>query len=675
MNALVEIDLTQFFDTANGTDIVRTQNVARSSWNECGVEYIRDDFDNSGAQCLFVRSKQSGPSTVEVRLDGNYRLKICALGGWLLHEDAQGELFWMPQPPSLRALDADAHIISEKTASSSSFGMTSQHATITFPVPESYAFDWTIWRLDSTLADWVAELDRAATLECQPYFIYASHTTTSCAADCYRHLIHGHVYGSAWAWPKKRKICDELDAYALYLIAAALERSTGKVLYRLMRQQLSMSVVSRQEKDGGFRHGEWTNRHESHNRLINGAIQLLASEVEDTGDPVLIRSLRDAAGYLARQVDHTDAGVWFLHDSLELSEESMCEYPFSWIPSTWMGKSRTNLLILNTHLDCMLALKRYQVVSSDLQYDELLASAQRTLTTALMSRPANWLYKPLMRIIGLTLLPKVEQERLSLPVRALKRSAWKYLIPKWHLVRNRFPRFVMPGGYIERSLNQKGFAHRYHAVHLMDFVRYLHHFTAPHLEHIPNELVKFGASSQVIGHWKESPASRDSLGFWAEGLFQLCARSRTSKYRELLASTVIDLADAGLGLPPSLLGANAELVSREMRTPCPSPADPGIRIVNLTVGAEPEFLAINTTHAALPIRFDAGEPPGLIWTLHDAGPPTTVIPPRGWLTGSQNSAAASEHVMTSAPDRSKHPNHNIFENSGFRLNKSEIHPL
>lgn len=630
----LHIDLSHFLSATQGTEVVRLREAVRLRWEQAGTETIRDDFEESGAQCLFVRVTQPDSTSVQIRLAGEYRLKLCALGGWLLLPHAGEAIYWIPRLPSLRTLDERGRIITETTAALGDLDITPAATSVTFALLPSRSFDWAIWRFTRNTAAWLQELDTALNLELQPYFIFASHSVCSRAADYYLHMLHGHVYETLWAWPKKRKICDELDAYALYLLAAGLERSTGKALYGLLRQQVVASVLSRQDDNGGFRHGEWTDQFESHNRLINGGAQLLAAEMERTGDPVLVLALSKVAAYLSKQVDQTDAGAWFLHDSLEHSEAGMSLYPFAWIASTWLGKSPTNLLILNTHLDCMLALDRYRKLSGDVRYDHLLESAHLATQRVLAAQPANWLYKPLMWAIRLTLLPRAEQASQPLPLRALKRLVWKYLLPRWHSIRTRMPRFVMPDGYVERSLGQEGFVHRYHGVHLMDLARYQQRFTSPQLEAVLIGLVNFGVRSHITQHWKESPESRDTLGFWAEGLLQLCTQSRFKEYRPLLASAVIDLTDAGLGLPPSLLGANSEIVSYDKTLPCPSPADSRIRIVNLSVGCGPEFLAVNPAAEPITLAFDSSVPEGVVWRLPETGQPTQAIPARGWVVGS-----------------------------------------
>lgn len=630
------IDLIHCFTADEGSAAPALQDVRRRTWSRDGIDFVRDDFASEGASCLFLRfhpSAAAGP--VRLHVGGNHLLRRCSgLGGWMLEPAAPADaLLWIPRRPMLRTLDGFGRITAESPAALADFAMGAGEAAAAFAPAPGQVLDCVVWRLARTGSasaggDPGSELMSATTLERQPFFIYASHTATRCAADFYEHLVHGSVYGACWAWPKKRKICDELDAFALHTIASALGHSTGKRIYRLLRRQIVLAVLARQDADGGFRHGEWTDEYERHNRLINGAVQLFANECELAPEPALADALKRVTDYVSAQVDPTAAGAWFLHDSLEGSEEGMRHYPLGWERGRWLGKSPTNLLILNTHLDCMLALARQRAVSGDDAHGGLLRSAEACLRTVMAARPADWLFRPLLAVIALSLLPKAEQERLPLARRALKRLGWKYLIPRWHLIRRRFPRLLMPAGYIERSLGQADFVHRYHGVHLMDFERLLASTAAdardPQWTAISDGLVDFGVRSRVTLLWKESAASKDSLAFWAEGLYRRCLRTQADRDRALLANAVLDLHDAGLGLPPSLLGANGEILPPRLAVPTPSAADERLQVVNLSDRDGAGFLVVNTAAVDLPLAFE--HPAG-----NDLAGSAATVPARGWI--------------------------------------------
>ena len=653
---MTHLNLIECFNMSADASPVRLDGATRREWTDDGVELVRDDFDGERSQCLFIRAQASSLGPFRLQLVGGYALRRClGLGGWLLDPLSRtGAVFWSPRAPILRKLDALGRITAEMPVSPADFAMGSEAAAASFDIPEGYILDWALWRLDSrddsSRLGWRDELMTAKTLESQAFFVYASHTSVQSAADFYQHLIHGKAYGACWAWPKQRKICDELDALSLHMVATGLSRSTGKRLYHLLRRQLVLSVLARQDLDGGFRHGEWTEQYESHNRLINGAVQLLASEHAESPEPALADALQRAATFIASQVDQTAVGAWFLHDSLEKSEEGMRHYPLGWARSDWLGKSPTNLLILNTHLDCMLALKRFEAVTGDASHAGLVASGVGALQAVLAARPAQWLFTPLLRIIELSLLPKAAQERLPFAKRALKRIGWKYVIPRWHLIRKRFPRLLMPDGYIERSLAQGDFVHRYHGVHLMDFERLIStipaHSGTAELAAISDGLVDFGVRSQVTLHWKESAASKDSLAFWAEGLYRRCLRTGSETDRQLLATAVLDLSDAGLGLPPSLLGANGEIHPPAAAHATPSPVDPRLLVVNLTDRNGPSFMVINTAEAPLPLVFDRQE---AMFAADARSPMQSVqIPARAWTMCTPAVAHPTQTTQASA---------------------------
>jgi hypothetical protein len=571
---------------------------------------------------------------------GGYRVETPAAGGWLLSPvQSEGDRYWIPQPPRLRRYDRDGHILTHERAEIAGMDVSASALGVTLDIPAGQALDLVVWRFSDGQADLCGALHALSNLERQAYFLWSSHTVYERPADLYLHLVRGHVYENHEVWPKYWRVCSELDAYALYVLLTGLLRSTGKRLYDLLRTQVVFSVIARQAEDGGWYHGEWTDGMESHYRLHAGAMHLLAAYCEETQDPVAGAALAKAAGFAASKVDRLHAGAWYLHDSLEESTETLKKYPFRYVPSRAMGKSPSNLLVLNTHLDTNIAMERFRRVSGDARHDALIDSARDTTRSVLELRSAEWLYRPLFRLIGLTFLPSDRAARLPLPLRALKRVAWKYLIPRLPSIKARFPRLVMPGGYIERDLVQYASSVRYQPVNLMDLIRTRRLFGEAYLDVLLDESFAFTQASGIKQRWKELKGKEDdSLGFWAEALYHLCLARPDVRYRAWLAEAMIDLEHNGLGLPPSLLGANAEAVLPDLQHPCPGPADPRLRVANLSRGKHIELLVVNPGKDAIDLEWATPPADTIVWTVSDGSPPTEMggsapIGPHGWALG------------------------------------------
>jgi hypothetical protein len=212
-----------------------------------------------------------------------------------------------------------------------------------------------------------------------------------------------------------------------------------------------------------------------------------------------------------------------------------------------------------------------------------------------------------------------------------------YVIPQLHRVKRRFPRIVMPGGLIERHLSRLHFGTNYHSVNAADLARVWRRFPDEHFGAILEGAVKAVTETSLLSHWSETNQDQ-SLGYWVEALYQLCTLKPELAYRRHLAEAILNALDAGLGLPPSLLGAHPEVVKPAQRFPCPSPRDAGIRVANLTCGGRPEILAVNPTHAAVELAWEKTPDIALTWVSADdrsvgAGNSPLSVPPRSWLWG------------------------------------------
>ena len=528
---------------------------------------ILDSFpDTSRTSCCFIRTSLGTTRSVRFVAQGANQIESCASGGWVIRStEATSASYWIPQPPLARTLDTEQRILSEQKVLIAGFSASSEGLSVEIEIPRNTNLDWTIWRFPADESAILSTLNSPLVVETQPLSLWNSQTRYQSPADLYLYLVHGHVYVDRFIWPRKWKICSELDAYGLYTIMSGLELATGKSIYGLLKRQLLFSVIARQAKDGGWYHGEWTDLMESHYRFHNGGMLLLEAALREGPDDVVSNALKRAAHFISRCTDKTDLGLWFLHDSLEENADMMrelCKQTGStWIPARTLGKSPTNKLILNTHLDAIATLAQYRDITGDTQYTEQINAARAATQGILALRPAEALYRAMYRAISLTLLPETEAKKLPLAVRALKRLTWKYLTP--HLlprVKRIFPRLVMPGGLIERHLSMPHYDINYHSVNILDLTRLWRCFPDEDLDRIITEAIEAVSNSSILNYWGESKPRHFSLVVWVEALYHLCTLKPDPAYRHLLAEGVICILDIGLGLPPSLIGADAEAV-------------------------------------------------------------------------------------------------------------------
>ncbi len=250
-------------------------------------------------------------------------------------------------------------------------------------------------------------------------------------------------------------------------------------------------------------------------------------------------------------------------------------------------------------------------------------------------RSAELLYRFLFWVIGLTFLPTGEARALPFHLRAIKRFGWKYLIPRINQIKARFPRLIMPTGFIDRSLVQAGTSCRYQPVNLMDLLRWRNIFGYDDPALIKG--IFFTQNSGIRKRWKEAPGVEDdSFGFWSEALYHLCLRDQNFMYRSWLAESILDLEDNELGIPPSLLGSNVEAIPGTEQIPCPSPSDSHLRIINLSHHGTIEFLIINPTTSSLKLGWDKPPSDVLVWKILTGGSLQPInspikVPARGCL--------------------------------------------
>lgn len=613
----------------SGPVIARTACMTRTAVEHATAHVLLDRHESGAAAASIDQARQAG-DTLRLRVDGRYRLTTSPCGGWLLRPDTTGAPFyWLPRLPVVRIFGQHGHILRESTVGVGGLASAPDGLDVEFLLPETGRFQAVVWSIPTACT---ALIDSLARGRSDPCYLWGSHSRIDTPADCYIHIVHGRVHESRFAWPHYRKICSENDAHAIFVALTGWLRAMGLSIAEPVRQQVLLSVIARQDEDGGWRHGEWTEHNESHYRLHCSAMHLLMDALDEKDDPVLRQALTRAAAFVAQGTDTLACGTWLLHDELELSEAALRSGPGRWLRSTALGKSPSNLLVLNSHLDTTIALDRYAATTGDRQYAELVSAANRATDAVLALRPAEALYALLFRIIGLSFLPTERARALPVWQRALKRLGWKYLIPLLPRIKHRLPRLVMPCGYVDRELSAIGFAHDYHAVNLMDLARHQRRHRSALRDQVLIDGLRFVHDSGLNKRWKEMGYHRYALGFWAEALYQACLYDARSDWLLWLVDAVLDLDDLDMGLPPSLLGSNAECtpVARQYFFRLPEQA--GLLQINLGRADAPRLLLVNASRQPLTCPL----PPDWIW-LDDTGrsvPPGPVrVPSRGWMAG------------------------------------------
>lgn len=629
------IDLAALLDAVlrDGEPVCATARGERRRLTVEGGEALVDHFGDGSCACLSLRLRgAAGP----LRIPGNHRVTGVDAGGWLLVPQGDGlPGWWLPALPRERRLDDQGRILAESEARIRGFGAGPEGLEADLEHPDGQAIDLVLWRLAGEPQGPLADLTGLPQSERAPVFLWGSHGSWRVPADLYRHLVHGSVFDLRFSWPHKRRAYSENEAHALHLALRNRELATGKGIYRLLREQVLLAVLARQEPDGAWRQGIWTADMECHFRLHCSAMHLLMDCLCEGPDENLRDALGRAAAFIARQGTTYLGETWFLHDSLEQDEETSRREMPGWHRCTTEGKDPGNTLVLNTHIDTLIALHRYGQLTGDAAFDEQVQSARRLLVRLLDKRPAEWLYRPLLSALYLTVLPHERAATLPLPLRAVKRLAREHLTPVLTRVKCRWPRLVMPGGFVDRALSLERFAHPYHAINLMDLVRFAEVFPGERrVKETIEDALGFAARQGLLTYWSEQTQPRYAVGFWAEALYRLCLTDGAWRYRVELAEALLTAAGCGLGMPPSLAGRNCEAILPERQMGSPQTGDGRLWVVNLSAGAHWEALVINPQSEDIDAELAGEHPHGPVWTPSWAPEEETAraptLPPGTW---------------------------------------------
>jgi hypothetical protein len=206
---------------------------------------------------------------------------------------------------------------------------------------------------------------------------------------------------------------------------------------------------------------------ETHTRFQADGIHLLLQHYDSCNNGAFLEAACAAADYLIGIADtFSDGSTWYLHDTLELSEDpSRAGYP-SKQRSRAFGKSLSNTLCLNTHAWTLTALLRLTEACRDERkqmYENASARGLHALHAVLSTTTGATVYAALYATRDLCLRWNT-RTGIAFPLRVCDAALRRIL----RRLKPRLPRLAMPNGYIERDLERSTLADRYIPVNLKD---------------------------------------------------------------------------------------------------------------------------------------------------------------------------------------------------------------
>ncbi|HDL01626.1 MAG TPA: hypothetical protein ENH23_05270, partial [candidate division Zixibacteria bacterium] len=289
-------------------------------------------------------------------------------------------------------------------------------------------------------------------------------------SDLWNYLINGNLYDPR-ALPynpynrkgtNKRIKCQQC-AYSWWSYFGYLHRETGKKIYDAMQNEVAYSVLMDMDDDGGWRHGHWSDEMETHARFQLDGIHLLISQYEKTGESMWLeaaeRGMSFVSEHLMEQLD--DGSIWYLHDTIE--HEGIHR-----LKSKIFGKTLGNSLCINTHVQALTVVYRLCSLLSDKPiYGDMFEKGVRALQRVLKYQPGEAFYKMLMPRI---MKYKSKGRAQSLKGKIRKGLEWYPIQSIYWLLRWRFPRIAMTGGFTERDLTHSTISDSYHITNVKDFL-------------------------------------------------------------------------------------------------------------------------------------------------------------------------------------------------------------
>lgn len=316
----------------------------------------------------------------------------------------------------------------------------------------------------------------------------------------WNHLTMGTIYHVDYT--KKQPIRWECQqcANSLYGYLRYLYYNTSKELYAVLCREIAYSVMLSLPEDSRWRHGHWTNEMETHTRHQVDGIDLLISAYDDYGKEIFLQKAKKAMDFLISIAESLeDHNIWFMHDTCEFDQDlpSLKKIFRDFFVSTAFGKSHTNTLCLNTHIWTLAVSRRLNQYCQDSGYSKANESAESALRTILDHKEGTFIYSTvyLLRDLLIGLYAKTRRHTFYKLTRRYTEFMKKKLLP---FLKKRYPRLLMPNGFLERDLSAVHVSDIYFLVNIQDMLLLYSQSPLPWLRTLIERLADYIHKSRYI---------------------------------------------------------------------------------------------------------------------------------------------------------------------------------
>ncbi|MCE5184846.1 MAG: hypothetical protein LLF76_01830 [Planctomycetaceae bacterium] len=364
--------------------------------------------------------------------------------------------------------------------------------------------------------------------------------------DFWKYLLNGRFYNPRPDFPFE----SQLLANILYFYFHYLNSQTKKSLYAYLRDYTAYLTLLSLPADGRWRHGIWQ-ADDSHYIHWTAGANVLMDFYRLSGRKIFLEKSRQI---LDLSIQHADSCVdhtrWFLHDSLEMPERCGTVPYDKTIQSRLLGKALTNTLALNTHIATLLSLKQLHNLTGDSQYKTAYLQGLEMVERLLQQQPANPLYSIVygFRDLLTRLCVGRKKIRCKTIIYHYDEILKRYILPA---LKRKYPRLVMPNGFIERDLTFSFYNQFYHLLNMEQLLMLYKVEPSEWLRRILVKAVQYTVRSKMALYLAQS----DELALTFLGVLLQYGTSIDDGFLKMLEHYTLDFVNKGYSLPSKILAS------------------------------------------------------------------------------------------------------------------------